>query len=101
LPRVEEDGAITIRSILVDASTGILRANCHFRWPPDFAAAIYGAAARQLDAQFDDAAASRDLASVYNKYPSTLELLRGGVHAACTLDDGLNVPAEYFYGDDL
>lgn len=51
--------------LLVDAATGIIRAQRVLSWPPQFADAIRTMVADQLAAPFDAASADRELDEVY------------------------------------
>lgn len=72
--------------VLVDASTGIIRAMRAMCWPPQFAAAVHATVTRIADAPFSSSAADQALDALYARYPDTVSLVNVGANITCRGD---------------
>jgi len=71
---------------LIDATSGILRANRWATMAPAFAGCLHESIRRQAAMPFDPARYNSDIAKLFAEYPSPRELLRIAV-ARCTLGE--------------
>lgn len=74
--------AVTV--ILVDATTGVVRAIRLVTWPPRFAAAVAETLVRLAAAPFAAAAHDATIAGLYRRYPDTDVLVRKRADVTCT-----------------
>lgn len=80
LPGVDVDA--TVRIVLVDRETNIVRAVHNVRWPEEFAAAVRQSVARMRETPYSEFAYEHALAALHRRYRTTEDLVvdRAEVH---------------------
>ena len=64
-----------VQIVLVDASTGVIKAMRAITWSPEFTAAIHKAIREQASRPFDRAEHDRIIAATYRKFPDSADML--------------------------
>jgi len=84
LPGVDVDA--TVRIVLVDRETNIVRAVHTVQWPHEFAATVRQSVARMREASYSAFAYDHDLAALHRRYRTTEDLVvdRAEVHCVAT-----------------
>lgn len=72
---VEPGEHLVVRVILVDSTTGLIRAIRMTSWPEEFASAVRAAIGRQLRSRATDAQGGAQIAAWYQAYPTTTALV--------------------------
>jgi hypothetical protein len=81
LPGVDADA--TVRIVLVDRDTNIVRALHTVRWPDEFAAAVRQSVTRMRETPFSAFAYEHALAAMHRRYPTTEDLVIDRADAHC------------------
>lgn len=78
------DDDATVRIVLVDRDTNIVRALHEVRWPDEFAAAVRDSVDRMRETPFAPFAYEHALAALRRKHPTTEDLVVDRADAHCT-----------------
>jgi hypothetical protein len=81
LPGVDADA--TVRIVLVDRDTNVVRALHTVRWPDDFAATVRQSVTRMRETPFSAFAYEHALAAMHRRYPTTEDLVIDRADAHC------------------
>ena len=81
-PGVDPDA--TVRIVLVDRDTNIVRALHTVRWPDDFAAAVRDSVVRMRETPYAPFAYEHALAALHRRYPTTEDLVVDRSDVQCT-----------------
>jgi hypothetical protein len=81
LPGIDLDA--TVRIVLIDRETNIVRALHNVRWPDDFAAVVRDSVVRMRDTPYSAFAYEHALAAMHRRYPTTEDLVIDRADAHC------------------
>jgi hypothetical protein len=84
VPPGGESSQLVLRVVLVDAATGIVKTLRAITWPPGFTAVVRNSIMRMLASPFNPGAADQALHALYQRYPSTEELVARRADVRCT-----------------
>jgi hypothetical protein len=73
-----------VHVVLVDAATGVVRAQRLLTWPQQFGDAVRTAVDRLLDTPFSRQAHDAGVSALYSRYPDTAKMVRERADVTCT-----------------
>jgi hypothetical protein len=78
------DTGATVRIVLVDRATNVVKALHTVRWPDSFAAAVRKSVARMRETPYSEFAAEHAVAALHRHYPDTEDLVIDRADVTCT-----------------